>query len=95
MLHLDMLMITLLILLSIHNIDCYSSSNVINKSNRLNNNIRTKYNSNTLHMTSMNDDKSTKWDLSLRSPCKINLFLRILGRRPTGYRKLITNIYYY
>ena len=87
-------MITLLILLLIHNIDCYSNSNVINKSNRLYNNIKTKYSSNTLHMTSINDAKSTKWDLSLRSPCKINLFLRILGRRPTGYRKLITNTYY-
>ena len=82
-------------LLLIHNIDCYSNSNVINKRNRLNNNIRIKYNSNTLHMTSINDDKTAKWDLSLRSPCKINLFLRILGRRPTGYRKLITNTYYY
>lgn len=29
-----------------------------------------------------------KWDLSLRSPCKLNFFLRILGRRPTGYHDL-------
>ena len=28
------------------------------------------------------------WDLSLKSPCKINLFLRVMGRRSTGYRKL-------
>lgn len=27
------------------------------------------------------------WELELVSPCKINLFLRILGRRPSGYRK--------
>jgi hypothetical protein len=26
------------------------------------------------------------WDLQLASPCKINLFLRIMGRRPNGYR---------
>lgn len=26
------------------------------------------------------------WDLELISPCKINLFLRILGRRTSGYR---------
>ena len=26
--------------------------------------------------------------LKLRSPCKLNLFLRILGRRPTGYHDL-------
>lgn len=31
--------------------------------------------------------------LTLKSPCKINLFLRIMGRRPTGYRKLHSNIY--
>ena len=29
-----------------------------------------------------------KYELVLSSPCKINLFLRILGRRPNGYRKL-------
>ena len=28
------------------------------------------------------------WDASLRSPCKLNLFLRILGRRPNGYHDL-------
>jgi hypothetical protein len=27
------------------------------------------------------------WQLSLRSPCKLNLFLRILGRRPNGFRE--------
>lgn len=29
-----------------------------------------------------------KWDLSLKSPSKINLFLRILGRRKDGYHEL-------
>ena len=29
-----------------------------------------------------------KWDISLKSPCKLNLFLRILGRRPNGYHDL-------
>jgi 4-diphosphocytidyl-2-C-methyl-D-erythritol kinase len=33
--------------------------------------------------------KELNWDVSLISPCKINLFLRILSRRPSGYRKLI------
>jgi 4-diphosphocytidyl-2-C-methyl-D-erythritol kinase len=28
------------------------------------------------------------WEVTLRSPCKLNLFLRILGRRPTGYHDL-------
>lgn len=27
------------------------------------------------------------WEVKLQSPCKINLFLRILARRPNGYRK--------
>lgn len=31
----------------------------------------------------------SNWELSLLSPCKINLFLRILERRPTGYRTYI------
>ena len=30
----------------------------------------------------------SNWDISLRSPCKLNLFLRILGRRPTGFHDL-------
>ena len=29
-----------------------------------------------------------QWELSLRSPCKLNFFLRILGRRPTGFHDL-------
>jgi len=28
------------------------------------------------------------WQLSLRSPCKLNFFLRILGRRPNGFHDL-------
>ncbi len=28
------------------------------------------------------------YDLQLRSPCKLNLFLRILGRRPSGFHEL-------
>eukprot|EP01041_Mallomonas_annulata_P005176 gene5176-10353_t len=28
------------------------------------------------------------WDISLSSPCKINLFLRVMGRRPNGYHDL-------
>jgi 4-diphosphocytidyl-2-C-methyl-D-erythritol kinase len=31
-----------------------------------------------------NDD----WSVRLRSPCKLNLFLRILGRRPSGFHDL-------
>jgi 4-diphosphocytidyl-2-C-methyl-D-erythritol kinase len=31
---------------------------------------------------------SGDWQESLRSPCKINLFLRILGRRPSGFHDL-------
>lgn len=29
----------------------------------------------------------------LRAPCKVNLFLRILGRRPDGYHELLTLFY--
>lgn len=34
------------------------------------------------------DATQSSWDVSLRSPCKLNLFLRILGRRPTGFHDL-------
>ena len=37
----------------------------------------------TLKMSKSIDD----WEISLKSPCKINLFLRIMGKRETGYRK--------
>lgn len=33
-------------------------------------------------------DSYGPWDVSLRSPCKLNLFLRILGRRPNGFHDL-------
>ena len=89
----NVLLLTILILLLVQYINCYSTSNVNNNINRLYNNNRIKSNVNRLYMTS-SDVKSMQWDLSLRSPCKINLFLRILGRRPTGYRKLTYIIYY-
>ena len=82
-----LLLLLLLILLLVENINCYSNSNY-NNNVRLYNNNRIKNNVHSLYMSSTNDVKSMQWDLSLRSPCKINLFLRILGRRPTGYRKL-------
>jgi len=32
--------------------------------------------------------KNPEYELSLRSPCKVNLFLRITGKRPNGYHDL-------
>ena len=31
---------------------------------------------------------SNQWDIELKSPCKLNLFLRILNRRPNGFHDL-------
>mmetsp|Transcript_3675 Transcript_3675/g.5031 ORF Transcript_3675/g.5031 Transcript_3675/m.5031 type:complete len:356 (+) Transcript_3675:73-1140(+) len=31
---------------------------------------------------------ANQWDLKLKSPCKLNLFLRILNRRPSGFHDL-------
>ena len=31
---------------------------------------------------------SPQWDIELNSPCKLNLFLRILNRRPSGFHDL-------
>jgi hypothetical protein len=33
-------------------------------------------------------NQSSDWELELRSPCKLNLFLRITGRRENGYHDL-------
>ena len=43
-----------------------------------------------LHSTSSTSNilESFKWDLQLSSPCKLNLFLRIISRRPNGFHDL-------
>lgn len=41
-----------------------------------------------LRMTTARKDVETSGRIvSFKSPCKINLFLRITGKRPDGYRK--------
>ena len=37
---------------------------------------------------SLKFDSTSQWDLKLSSPCKLNLFLRIISRRPNGYHDL-------
>ena len=64
-------------------LSCILKSAFITKSNRLLSSNTKSYQ--TLSASSSNDNN---WELSLTSPCKINLFLRILGKRPSGYRKL-------
>ena len=41
-----------------------------------------------LMMSTSESSSPSSWDLSLRSPCKLNLFLRILGRRESGFHDL-------
>mmetsp|Transcript_7905 Transcript_7905/g.7952 ORF Transcript_7905/g.7952 Transcript_7905/m.7952 type:complete len:354 (+) Transcript_7905:98-1159(+) len=38
--------------------------------------------------TCMSSILSENWESSLKSPCKLNLFLRILGKRDTGFHEL-------
>ena len=88
---LKLVIVVYVVLLIIQCIDCYhKNNNVVRNSNHrlVNRTIRKTNNINTIYMSNSNDVKSMKWELSLRSPCKINLFLRILARRPTGYHDL-------
>jgi len=96
---LKLVLVIYVLLVIIQCIYCYSINNIKIRNNNykvVNKSIRkTNYNYNNIYMSNSNDVKSMKWELSLRSPCKINLFLRILGRRPTGYRKFLLLILYF
>jgi 4-diphosphocytidyl-2-C-methyl-D-erythritol kinase len=41
-----------------------------------------------LSLSQASQSDFVEWDTQLRSPCKLNLFLRILGRQPTGFHDL-------
>ena len=42
----------------------------------------------TYSLKELSSTVTSEWDLFLKSPCKLNLFLRILGRRENGYHDL-------
>ena len=75
----------------------YSCNSLINHSFLKNSYLGTNANNNVIQnqniiiRNSQNqvDFDSKNWELKLKSPCKLNLFLRILGRRANGFRKYI------
>lgn len=69
-------------------LSCILTSAFITRSNRLLN-----FNTKSYKTLSASGSKDNNWELSLASPCKINLFLRILGKRPSGYRKLYNTLF--